>query len=310
MKISCSAPAKVILSGEHAVVYGKPALVSAIDIRLTCTAETAAQDPSDPHLKAILEIVKAYLNKEHIGYKSAPVRLGISSNIPRGRGLGSSAALSVAATAALLVFYTGKEQSRETVNNLAYKVEKHFHKNPSGVDNSTSCMGGLIFYRKEFEFLKYISSLQFKIPKRIEDSLYLIDSGKPKENTAEMVDMVGKRYNQNPKKMEKVFQQMEKTTKRMVVALMKEDSQFFRSCVEENQLFLEEIGVVSPKAKQILKSLEGFGSGKITGAGGKKAGGGYILFSAIDSERFENHLKNKNINYLKFKQDYDGYKLA
>ena len=153
-KISYSAPAKVILSGEHAVVYGKPALVSAIDRRLTVSVIESKNKDKDPRMAEIILIVKKYLHGKNIPIKEKDCHISIQSDIPIGRGLGSSGALSVAASASLMEFFSGTQFNPEEINNCAYQIEKLFHKNASGVDPTTSCFGGLIFYRKEFEFLK------------------------------------------------------------------------------------------------------------------------------------------------------------
>ena len=162
----------------------------------------------------ISQKVKELLKAQKIKFIDKPFDYKIESDIPVGRGLGSSAALCVAATSAFLEFYTGKKFEKEIINNIAYQAEKYFHKNASGVDVTASCFGGLIFYRKEFEFLKNISALNFKIPKKIENNLLLIDSGKPIESTGHMVEMVGKSYNQKPQFVEEVLNDIEKTTKR------------------------------------------------------------------------------------------------
>ena len=165
MPISYSAPAKVILSGEHGVVYGKPALVVAINLRLRCSAMISTTKLTHELTLFISKTVESYLQKKRIPFKNKYIALKFQSDIPSNRGLGSSAALSVAAAAAYLHVSTGHSMDRETINNVAYHIEKRFHANPSGVDVSASCFGGLIFYRKEFEFLKTISPLNFKLPK-------------------------------------------------------------------------------------------------------------------------------------------------
>ena len=76
----------------------------------------------------------------------------------------------------------------------------------------------------------------------------------------------------------------------------------------DNQILLEMLGVVSQKAKNLLKNLESFGYGKITGGGGKKEGSGYMLFYADKIKEFENFCKKKNIIYFKFNQSYHGVK--
>ncbi len=309
--ISYSAPGKVILSGEHAVVYGKPALVCAIDQRLRFTlwkrpSQNVNLNNKDKNILLIADIVKNYLKNKKIKITCGDFDFEIKSQIPLGRGLGSSAALSVAAVASFLRFYTGKNFEKEIINNIAYEVEKHFHKNPSGVDNTASCFGGLIYYRREFEFLKNISLLSFKIPQIIEKNLFLIDSGPPFETTGQMVEFVGKRYNKKPDYIEQIFNDIEKVTKRMVVAIIKEDVNFFQQAILDNQILLEMLGVVSKKTKAMLTSLNQYGIGKITGAGGKKKDSGFILFFATKRKALENFLNKKRLKYYKFKTYYYG----
>lgn len=316
--ITYSAPAKIILSGEHGVVYGKPALVSAIERTITVTVSEKAEEthtPStkqDPQLAHVMDSINKkvlhYLTKNNVAFEHKQFTYSIQNDIPIGRGMGSSAALAVVASAALLHLYTGGEYAREIVNKIAYSSEKDFHGNPSGVDNSTSCYGGLIYYRKEFEFLKNISALNFKLPATIEQNLFLIDTGKPKESTAEMVALVGKNYNKDSKKMEQLFSHMEKVTKRMVVSIVKEDSDMFQSCVAENETILEEIGVVANSCKKLLKELDQFGIGKVTGAGGATEGSGFVLFFAKDTAGLIDYLDKKNIPYYSFKQNFEGVK--
>lgn len=305
--ITYSAPGKVILSGEHAVVYGKPALVCAIDKRLSLTftpsKKTEYQDSIFPILeKSVIDFLKTKketANKVEYTYS-------VASSIPIGRGLGSSAAYCACISAGLLELFTGKEWGREEVNMCAYKMEKYFHKNSSGVDTSTSIMGGLVYYRKEFEFLKTISSLAIKIPKKFIDSLLLIDTGKPIETTGEMVQNVGKRYNEKSVKTEKTLNEIERITKRIIVSLMKEDTSFFIENIQKNETLLDQLGVVSNKTKKLLLSLKNDGVGKVTGGGGKKDASGYILFYANNIEEMKRKLEKKSIIYTQFVPSYTG----
>ena len=163
MKISYSASAKVILSGEHAVVYGKPALVSAINLRLKFYLWEESIKINDKNILFISDKVKGYLRNIKINFVDRLFNFKIESKIPIGRGLGSSAALSVASVASFLEFYTGRQFDKKIINELAFAIEKHFHSNPSGADNTASCFGGLILYQKQ----KSLKNLDYKIPKNI-----------------------------------------------------------------------------------------------------------------------------------------------
>jgi mevalonate kinase len=303
--VSYRSPAKTILSGEHAVVYGKPALIVGLARYCTATVSEADSVSFDGFAAPVIDTVTAHLKKRGLE-ELRPYAVTFDTEIPVGRGLGSSAAAAVSLTAALLHFQTGDVPERELVNSLAYTAEKKYHGNPSGADNTACCYGGLIFFRKEFEFLKTISALNFKLPTAIEDQLYLIDTGKPAETTAEMVKGVSSMYNTHPEATDTLLSHVEKTTKRMVVSVVKEDAAFFRDCIVENQRALEELGVVSESARGLIRDLSPFGTGKVTGAGGRTAGSGFVLFYADEPEAFEARLKEKTIPYFKFAQDHAG----
>lgn len=313
MRIQAAAPSKVLFSGEHSVVYGKPALVAANNLRLRVTIFSGTPQNTNPKLweqiHIVDTIVKEHLKKHEIEYSDKPYDLEITSDIPVGRGMGSSASFSVATVAAIYTFLTTKEPSQETVNNLAYRMEKHFHGNASGVDVSAASFGGLIFFRKEFEFLKQISALNFKLPEKFIQGLYLIDSGKPAESSKEIITAVGRFYNQETKIAEDLMNQLEKVTKRMVVSIVKEDQNFFHEAIVDNQSILNKLGVVSDSTSKLLNDLKPYGVGKVTGAGGKQTGSGYLLFSATDVDGLEKFLSNEKIRVIKFKQDYEGLQI-
>lgn len=307
MSIRYSAPAKIILSGEHASVYGKPTLISALNLRLTISLIQKSKTKPDKIISHIANVVKKYLYTQKIPFDNKSYQSDITSHIPSGRNLGSSAALSVASTAAFLHFYTGSEFKRDIINLLAYEVEKKFHGNPSGGDNSTSCYGGLVYFRKEFEFLKSFSPLDFKIPQSFTKRLFIIDSGKPLETTKEMVvNIVGNKYKKETKKIEDIFNNIEKITKRMTVSIATSDINVFRAAIEESHKCLVEIGVVSKKTQILLAKLRPYGVGKVTGAGGVKDGSGNILFFADHTDDMKNYLQAKSISFFSFEQDYKG----
>lgn len=296
MNISYSAPAKVILSGEHAVVYGNPALVSTIDLRLKFYIWKEETKTTDKDILFISQKTKNYLKKEKINFADNPFNFKIKSEIPIGRGLGSSAALSSAAAASFLEFYTDQKFEKKIINKLAFQIEKHFHKNPSGVDNSAACFGGLILYQKQVG----LTNLNNKIPENIEEKLFLIDSGKPSETTGEMVSLV------KTKITKKILNEIKSSTKQLEKSINDENIFLFKESLIKNEKMLEEIGVVSQKTKKLLTELSRFGIGKVTGAGGRRTNSGFILFFAEDKKKLIEYLNTNKIIFYKFVPDGKG----
>lgn len=313
--LTYSSPAKVIISGEHSVVYGKPALCCPINRRLYFSVSKGKQKKKDLKIESIAKIV---IDSLAINYPACPagrqlpipnyqLSYTISSDIPIGRGLGASAALSTSAVASIYHFYTGKSPSLDIINQLAFEAEKIFHGHPSGVDNTTSCFGRLLYFRREFDFLKTIYLLPEKIPAKIENNLYLIDSGKPIESTAEMVDKnVRTKYQQSELKMNRLFNDIEIITKKITQAIINNNPQLLASGLKINQRLLYQIGVVSEKTQKIINQLENFAFAKISGAGGKKENSGFILVYCQDKKKLTSFCQEKKLMLLKFNQAQYG----
>lgn len=134
----CSAPGKIILFGEHAVVFGKPALALAIDLRIVSDVQPSDEFTVNGHP----------MKKRHHAYISAsldeawggpPVSVRTISAIPSGSGLGSSAAVTVSCVGGLLA---AKDQfSPELVARKAFEVELTVQGRASPTDTSTSAHG-------------------------------------------------------------------------------------------------------------------------------------------------------------------------
>jgi mevalonate kinase len=283
MIISVSAPGKIHLLGEHAVVYGYPALLASIDRRVYVKMENGKwkmENENEILIKSIennLLIRKAIkIFKTAYSIKRLPrLKITISSQIPTGSGLGSSAAVSAATIGAFMKFVKNV-WNPSTINELTFKVEKIAHGNPSGADNTAVVFGGLIWYRREFEFLKSIWSLpvsSYKIPRFV-----LIDTGRPKESTKEMVGGVAKLYKKNTRQMEEIFVDQEKQTKRLLLAFRERNTGELKKAIMMGERNLEKMEVVGEFARKVARSIEKIGAAaKICGAGGKKKGSGMML---------------------------------
>lgn len=273
-----SVPGKVHLMGEHAVVYGKPALLAGINLRLRVSVEDGNRDvdiisdePSD-YIRHVVEVVK----REYKLVRLPPMKIAVASDIPAGYHLGSSAAVAVGVVGAL-TYYLKKVWNPAAINQIAYEVEKKMHGNPSGGDNTTVTMGGLIWFRKELEFLKSIWQLPFKIPEGLHH-FFLINTGKPKETTGEMVSYVKEKVKRKKEKMEKLFDENERQTKRVAVAIKEGDEKELMDAMTAGQRSLEGMGVVSRKVIPLIRKIEkAGGAAKILGGGGKVGGVGFLL---------------------------------
>src|SRR3989344_4098676 len=214
--ITVSAPAKLHLLGEHTVVYGKPAILVTINLRVKVTISQGRTIQKD--FVFLQKIIEKIIKKE-LRLKKMPLySLNISSQIPLGSGLGSSASLSAAYIGALLS-YLRVAWSLQLINRLSFEAEKIFSGNPSGGDNSTVVFGGLIWFRKESPDLKIIQQVPFTIPIKLAKNFVLINTGKPEETTKQMVEIVRIKREAERVKFQKIFDDQEQLVKELLSAV-------------------------------------------------------------------------------------------
>lgn len=272
--IKVSAPGKLIISGEHSVVYGYPALVAAINKRLT------------------IVLVRG--------------KRRIESEIPIGCGLGSSAAHAVATSAANFMRENGKLDLNK-INEIAYKIEKKRHGNPSGVDNTISTYGGFLWYRKESENLKLFSPI---VVKKALPKMYLIDTGRPIETTKDMVDRVNKFYKKDPKSVDIIFRKIEKITKGFLEYLLGGKVNDLPKLVNENEILLEKLGVVSDSTIKLIREIERIGGvAKVSGAGGWQDRSGILLVYHRNPKKLQEFAKERKVKLLSVKLGEGGIRI-
>jgi mevalonate kinase len=321
-KIEISVPGKIHLMGEHAVVYGKPAILAAIGVRCYLTLEKtkradtlelisnsyeAQETLSKRELQSFqLNIKKNWakfqksqniselknLTKDPLDFTKIAIiiasnyyrqniptgiKLTIDSQIPIGSGMGSSAAIAVG-VAAILSLHFGKTLINQTINEIAYEIEKYKHGFPSGGDNTAVNYGGLIWFRKESDMLRITKPLEIKVSAKLSKNFYIINTGCPLESTGEMVAMVKNLLATSPKKVEKFLSDQEKVTRELLTAIQKSDEPALISLLKRGEKNLERIQVVSKTTQKLIRTIEASGgAAKICGAGGFATNSGIVL---------------------------------
>jgi mevalonate kinase len=272
--ITSSAPGKIILFGEHAVVYGRPALavpvtqvqatvtvsesthagirIEAPDIGLSCDLSSLL--PDHPLGSAINSVFSA-LDISH----PPDCTIHIHSTIPVAAGLGSGAAVSVAILRALSAFL-GAPLSDERVNSLAFEAEKLHHGTPSGIDNS------VVTYARPVFFIKGRPIRTFRVGAAF--TLVIGDTGLPAP-TRESVAAVRSLWEAEPARWKKVFDQVGGIVRYARRAIERGDTGKLGALMDANHALLQELTVSSPELDLLVETARRSGA-----LGAKLSGGG------------------------------------
>lgn len=266
----CSAPGKIILFGEHAVVFGKSALALAIDLRITSgvTNSSGYSVNGHPMKKKHHAYVSASLDE---AWNGPPIDIETSSEIPSGSGLGSSAAVTVSCVGAMLA--EKGEFDLESIARKAFEVESKVQGRASPIDTSTSTHGHGVLVS----------------PQKLDDFLWRIDKGNTSWNVHHcevpklsfVVGYTGIHAATGPlvAKVKKLVDSDEKATSNIsrigeivaegVDALKKGDKQKVGTLMTENHQILNELGVGHAALDKLVEACSGISYGsKLTGAGG------------------------------------------
>jgi len=271
MRACASAPGKVILFGEHFVVYDKPAIVSAIGLRAYVEAVKSDRgiildgwSGENPAVKA-----SAYVT-DQLGY-SGGLTLRIRSSIPQSVGLGSSASVSVASAAATSLLLKGK-LDLELIRRAAHLGESLVHYRPSGIDTTIATYGGGGIYTRSEGFRSMSLNL---------DEILIINTGKARR-TGDLVRRVKEFRDAHGEEFEKILEDAEGIIWEAVDALKARDLELIGSLMLRNQELLRRVGVSSKEIEEVIELCMRFGAlgAKLTGAGG----GGCVIAVAEDEK--------------------------
>jgi hydroxymethylglutaryl-CoA reductase len=287
---------KIILLGEHAVVYGSPAIAAGLSRGVTlvrsevCGAKIeisipdweikAAEDDSDLFGKIIS---KASLM---IGGDGGAT-FEFKSEIPISAGLGGSAALNVALVRAIASVRNLPITDSE-VNRIAHELEKLVHGTPSGIDDTVATYGGVILYKRgDFDDLpeeitgRSLNDVAYRIDTQ-PLAFIVADSGVPK-NTGEMVAGVRRFHDENPEAAKDIFSEISDIVIAGVRALSDNNTTRFGELMNENMEMLRKLELSHPKLDRMIEICNSAGAlgAKLTGGGG---GGSIIALAAENGD--------------------------
>lgn len=301
MRTLCQTPAKIILSGEHAVLFGAPALSMAIDLPTSCEVnyselpagevafveieltdfQTKVAYPFPVWQKRVINIESRYTLYEknassiqtvlqhptdlllvalqqfhnHYGLRHGHWQIRIQSHQLSGKGLGSSASVVVALLHSLMVQHQFPVNETDLLH-IAQLVESRQHGSSSGIDTTTVFRGGLLRYQQG-EPLQQLVNQSFQA--------WLIDTGKPSSTTGQAVSHVHQAFSpRHP-----IWKKFHQVTHAIQLAWHLPDSEQLKQAIKDNQLLLEEIGVVPSSVQSFLERInqDPNKAAKVCGAG-------------------------------------------
>ena len=272
--ITVATPGKVILFGEHAVVYGRPAIaVPVTQVRATASIEAARSGrgttilstdlaravhlreatPDDP-LAAIARAALARFNRPE-----PDANITIHSTIPIASGMGSGAAVSTSIVRALAKFLE-REVDEATVSSLVYEVEKLHHGTPSGIDNT------VVVYARPVYFIRGQPIQTFNVKQPF--TIAIGDTG-VKSPTKIAVGDVRTAWEADRDRYERLFDQIGSIAEQARAVIEAGEVGALGPLMDANHALLSEIGVSSDELDRLVAAAKAAGA-----SGAKLVGGG------------------------------------
>jgi mevalonate kinase len=241
---------KLILLGEHAVVYGYPAIALSVDRGTRVVLSQGPRNQMDPRLAEALDTVLPRSTSVHI-----------ETDLPIGRGMGSSAALAVAVARA-----QHPDAPQNEIYERAMTMERVFHGTPSGVDVAVASLGGVLRFQKG----PPLSHASLPCP---DWSLTVLDTQRT-GNTQELVAGVAARRPEVNASLARIGALVEEAADAL------SDANTIGKLMNENQAILKDIGVSTPKISELVTLARRYGAlgAKLSGAGG----GGIVIALCTD----------------------------
>lgn len=308
MKIKAFAPGKIILFGEHTVVYKKPAIAVAIDRGVNVELIPRNDDNITVKLDLIDYYKKSQLVNKKLNYKIDSQKkmitdyiygvinlfefekgfdLTVDIEMYLGAGLGSSAAVTVSTLKAVSL-YVNKQIDKKTIAQTAREIEIKIQGAASPIDTSMSTYGGIIFIDENSKLNRI--DFNMKLP-------LIVSNCEISGNTGKLVESVRLKYEKYPTIVGNIFKAMEQIAIDAKVALEKGNSELIGDLMNINQGLLDAIGVNTTELSDMVYKAREYGAkgSKLTGSGG---GGCIIAYTPENSDEIYKQLRK---DYATFK---------
>ena len=261
MKVKTSAPGKLMLFGEQAVVYGYPCIVTSVSSRIYVEIEKSGNFLVDAtqvkNHRFIEETVKIFCKKYNV---SNNVLIKTYSDFSSKFGLGSSSAVTVATIRALSQFYQIKISKKE-IFDLGYRVVKQVQGVGSGFDIASATFGGTLYFVTGGKIIKQLI---------IKNIHLVIGYSRVKADTTSIVKSLELKIENSELKYRKIFEKISKIVEEAKISLVNSDWKKTGELMNQNHQLLQDLGVSTKKLDKMCQvSVEAGAYGaKLSGAGG------------------------------------------
>ncbi len=281
MNVTVSAPGKLMVFGEHAVVYNRPCLVTAVDQRMRARVELtddkvffldAPEVKISGYARPIREVGMGEIPKGakfvEIAVKnfienypsSSGIKVTTASDFSSQFGFGSSSASTVCVLRALSEL-TGKKLDNKQLFDLAYKTVLDVQGKGSGFDVAAALYGGTLYF---------VAGGKTITPVKLRDIPLVVGYTGVKADTVTLMREVGEKMKAQPERIDRIYDAIVKLVEDARIKMIEGDWERVGKLMDFNQEYLRDLGVSSEKLESLISSAKGAGAwgAKLSGAGG------------------------------------------
>ncbi len=318
-KVTVSAPGKLMIMGEHAVVYGHPCIVTAVGQRMQTTIEkiesnelqiNAPDVEINNYKKSLTEIGTKEIPKGaifiekavSIFYKTYNIQTGIkvttTSEFSSLFGFGSSSASTVCVVKALSELFE-KNLSNKELFDLSYKVVLEVQTKGSGFDIAAAVYGGTLYFVTGGKTIEQLSVPS--IP------LVVAYSG-IKADTVSLVNHVAELKSNNPELVHGIFSKIDGIVEQAKKSLLQQDWKTLGQLMDINQLYLDQLEVTTDILSQLIHAAKKAGAlgAKLSGAGG---GDCIIALSPSQQKDTQDSLEQAGGHIIQVETNVEGVRI-